>query len=86
MALNPNDRFKKKEETTTSNTSTGTSSSKSNSSSQYTGVNLGTTYEANTDYQAIINNAVANGDYVTAAKAEQLRNQKIDATGRQSIP
>lgn len=81
MALNPNDRFKKKEETTTSNTSTGTSSSKSNSSSQYTGVNLGTTYDANTDYQAIINNAVANGDYVTAAKAEQLRNQKIDATG-----
>ena len=49
--------------------------------SQYTAPTLGNTWDANTDYQAIINNAVANGDYVTAAKAEQLRNQKITAQG-----
>ncbi|MBQ7974350.1 MAG: hypothetical protein IJ300_01505 [Clostridia bacterium] len=57
------------------------SSGSSNKNSQYTAPNLGNTWNANTDYQAIINNAVANGDYVTAAKAEQLRNQKITATG-----
>ncbi len=49
--------------------------------SQYTAPSLGDTWDANTDYQAIINNAVKNGDYVTAAKAEQLRNQKITGTG-----
>ena len=60
----------------------GSSSSGGGSSySQYTAPTLGNTWNANTDYQAIINNAVANGDYVTAAKAEQLRNQKITATG-----
>lgn len=53
----------------------------SGGNSQYTAPTLGNTYNANTDYQAIINNAVKNGDYVTAAKAEQLRNQKINATG-----
>lgn len=73
--------------TPTSSTSTTSSSggSSSNSSStkksQYTAPTLGNTWNANTDYQAIINNAVANGDYVTAAKAEQLRNQKITSTG-----
>jgi len=45
--------------------------------SQYTAPTLGNTYNANTDYQAIINNAVKNGDYVTAAKAEQLRKAKL---------
>ena len=49
--------------------------------SQYTAPTLGDTWDADTDYQAIINNAVNNGDYVTAAKAEQLRNQKIIQTG-----
>ena len=49
--------------------------------SQYTAPTLGNTWDANTDYQSIINNAVKNGDYVTAAKAEQLRNQKIRGTG-----
>lgn len=34
-----------------------------------------------TDYQQIINDAVARGDYKTAAEAEQKRNAKIDATG-----
>ena len=48
---------------------------------QYVAPTLGSTYDNNTDYQAIINNAVANGDYVTAAKAEQLRNQKIIGQG-----
>ena len=45
--------------------------------SQYTAPTLGNTWDSNTDYQAIINNAVQNNDYVTAAKAEQLRNKKI---------
>jgi hypothetical protein len=49
--------------------------------SPYTKPTLGDTWDANTDYQAIINNAVGAGDYVTAAKAEQLRNQKIISTG-----
>ena len=49
--------------------------------SQYTSPTLGNTWNANTDYQAIINEAIKNGDYVTAAKAEQFRNQKIRATG-----
>lgn len=62
-------------------TSSGGSSGGGGGNSQYTKVNLGDTWNANTDYQAIINNAVKNGDYATAAKAEQLRNQKISATG-----
>lgn len=53
----------------------------SSKNSQYSKPNLGSTWNADTDYQEIIENAVANGDYVTAAKAEQLRNQKITATG-----
>lgn len=62
-------------------TSSSNSGSKTNKNSQYTAVDLGDTWDANIDYQAIINDAVASGDYVTAAKAEQLRNQKIIATG-----
>ena len=60
--------------------STGGGSSKTYSQytgSQYTAPTLSNTWDSNTDYQAIINNAVANKDYVTAAKAEQLRNKKI---------
>lgn len=38
-------------------------------------------FDKNTDYQAIINRAVASGDYTTAAYAEQRRNAKIDALG-----
>ena len=34
-------------------------------------------YDKDTDYQAIIDRAVANGDYETAARAEQSRNEKI---------
>lgn len=33
----------------------------------------------NTDYSALINKAVAAGDYIAAAKYEQKRNEKIDA-------
>lgn len=33
----------------------------------------------NTDWQTVINDAVAKGDYVTAAKAEQNRNEKINS-------
>jgi len=35
-------------------------------------------YNKDTDYQAKINEAVASGDYVSAAKYEQSRNEKID--------
>ena len=41
-------------------------------------------YDKNTDYQALINQAVASGDYASAAQYEQKRNEKIadlDATG-----
>lgn len=55
-------------------------SSTSTKNSQYTKPTLGNTWDANTDYSDVIDKAVANGDYVTAAKAEQLRNQKIIAT------
>lgn len=61
--------------------SSGGGSKGGSSYSQYTAPNLGNSWNANTDYQAIINKAVANGDYTTAAKAEQLRNQKITSTG-----
>lgn len=47
----------------------------------YVKKNLGDTWDKDTDYQAIINDAAKNGDYATAAQAEKLRNQKIDATG-----
>lgn len=68
--------------TSGTNKNTGTTTTTTaKTNSQYTAPSLGSTWNSNTDYQAIINNAVANGDYVTAAKAEQLRNQKINATG-----
>lgn len=38
-------------------------------------------YDPNTDYQALINDAVRNGDYATAAVLEQARNQKIISQG-----
>lgn len=34
-------------------------------------------YDKNTDYQSLIDKAVANGDYAAAAKYEQQRNEKI---------
>jgi len=47
----------------------------------YVKKNLGNTWDKDTDYQAIINDAVKNKDYQTAAQAEKLRNDKINATG-----
>lgn len=38
-------------------------------------------YNKDTDYQAKINEAVSKGDYETAAKYEQSRNEKIDREG-----
>lgn len=38
-------------------------------------------WDENTDYQALIDAAVQSGDYASAARNEQYRNQKIDATG-----
>lgn len=49
--------------------------------SQYTGTNLGKVYDVNADYQAYINDAVARGDFKSAAMYEQLRNQKIIGEG-----
>lgn len=55
----------------------------SSSSSSSWGSSSSTTnvpkFDANTDYQALINEAVSKGDYQSAAQYEQLRNQKIDA-------
>lgn len=53
----------------------------SGGNSQYTGVSLGKSYNPNADYQAIINQAKENKDYLLAAQAEQLRNQKIVGEG-----
>lgn len=61
--------------------SSGGSSSGTKTNSQYTAPVLGDTWDAKTDYQLIINTAEAYGDYKTAAKAEQLRNQKILSQG-----
>ena len=52
----------------------------SNSNSTYNPYS-GIGYDVNTDYQAIINDAVAKSDYKTAALAEQARNAKIVGTG-----
>ena len=38
-------------------------------------------YNKEIDYQSKINDAVANGDYKSAAKYEQSRNEKIDSEG-----
>ena len=38
-------------------------------------------YDKNTNYQEEINKAVANGDYASASRLEQLRNEKIDGEG-----
>lgn len=69
---------------TTSNGSTssgGSSGGGTSNYSPYTAPTLGNTWDANTDYATIINKAVAAGDYVTAAQAEKLRNQKIIESG-----
>lgn len=60
-----------------SSSSSGISSSSGTSSSS--SVSNTPKFDANTDYQALINQAVSKGDYQSAAKYEQLRNQKIDA-------
>lgn len=39
------------------------------------------TYDSNADYQSLINEAVKNNDYASAAQYEQLRNQKIIGEG-----
>lgn len=57
------------------------SSNKSTQSNNKSNTSNSTTNYAGTNYQADINAAVAKGDYVTAAKLEQQRNEKIDATG-----
>lgn len=61
----------------TSNSSSSNSSSSWGSSSSSTSNTP--KFDANTDYQALINEAVSKGDYQSAAQYEQLRNQKIDA-------
>jgi hypothetical protein len=51
----------------------------SKGNSQYTNTNK--SYNPNTDYQTLINDAVGKNDYKTAAIYEQLRNQKILGEG-----
>lgn len=71
-----------------SSTSSGSSSSRRPSSSSSSGSSSGNSgysssfkpsFDKNTDYQALINDAVSRGDYMSAAKYEQQRNAKINA-------
>ena len=71
-----------------SSTSSGSSSSRRPSSSSSSGSSSGNSgysssfkpsFDQNTDYQALINDAVSRGDYMSAAKYEQQRNAKINA-------
>lgn len=54
--------------------SSGSSSGNSGYSSSFK-----PSFDQNTDYQALINDAVSRGDYMSAAKYEQQRNAKINA-------
>lgn len=64
--------------TTISNkTSTSSSNKSSSGTSGSSGSSSTVRYDANTDYQAVINKAVAAGNYTAAAYAEQQRNAKI---------
>ena len=57
-----------------SSSSSGSSSGNSGYSSSFK-----PSFDQNTDYQALINDAVSRGDYMSAAKYEQQRNAKINA-------
>lgn len=68
--------------------STGSSYSKTYDYQQYlnngnagAASNTGVSFNASIDYQKLINQAVANGDFASAAEYERQRNAKIDATG-----
>ena len=64
-----------------SNRYSGSSSSNRNSSSSSGSYSssFSPSFDQNTDYQALINDAVSKGDYMSAAKYEQQRNAKINA-------
>ena len=64
-----------------SNRYSGSSSSNRNSSSSSGSYSssFSPSFDQNTDYQALINDAVSRGDYMSAAKYEQQRNAKINA-------
>lgn len=62
------------------NTSSGSSSGGSSSGAKSTTTSQASAPATNsTNYQALINDAVAKGDYTSAAKYEQQRNEKINA-------
>ena len=65
-----------KSSTSSATATSSTSSTISNNSSSST-----VSYNKDTDYQAVINDAIARGDYATAAEAERQRNAKIDGEG-----
>lgn len=58
--------------------SSGSSSGSSSGNSGYSS-SFKPSFDQNTDYQALINDAVSRGDYMSAAKYEQQRNAKINA-------
>lgn len=69
-----------------SSSSGNRNSSSSSSSNRNSGSSSGSysssfspSFDQNTDYQALINDAVSRGDYMSAAKYEQQRNAKINA-------
>lgn len=63
-----------------STTSGGGTSNKTYSTGTQTNNN---SWSADVDYSKLMSDAVAKGDYKAAARYEQLRNQKINATGSQ---
>lgn len=58
--------------------SSGSSSGSSSGNSGYSS-SFKPSFDKNTDYQALINDSVSRGDYMSAAKYEQQRNAKINA-------
>lgn len=70
---------KKPKSTTSSGGSTSKATGSTSTKAPATTASSGTSVGANTDYQALINAAVAKGDYTSAAQYEQQRNNKINS-------
>ena len=61
--------------------SSGSSGSKGSGGSSGSSAYAGGYYDKTTDYEALINNSVKNGDLSAAAQYEQFRNNKIKSEG-----
>lgn len=70
---------KKPKSTTSSGGSTSKTTGSASTKAPATTESSGTSVGANTDYQALINAAVAKGDYTSAAQYEVQRNNKVNS-------